>query len=175
MVSKCHPNWINSVVITWICNQKTCHTSSEACMIKQNFIEFLLSKVNCLSCSSSSRLFVCASYQTVHLLYMWKLSISNNTKKWISSSGNYTKKLRSCTQWKYLVQVVHISLRITIEVLAPWSQGNKQFISKAMRMDTLDLSRWKTYCILQTLRFGHNKLCPQQLRIRVSRNHKYTF
>ena len=96
-------------------------------------------------------------------------------KKWISSSGNYTKKLCSCTQRKYLVQVVHISLRITIEVLAPWSQGNKQFISKTMRMDTLDLSRWKTYCILQTLRFGHNKLCPQKLRIPVSRNHKYMF
>ena len=53
--------------------------------------------------------------------------------------------------------------------------GHKQFISRTTRMGTLDLSRWKTYCILQTLRFGHNKLCPQQLRIPVSRNHKYMF
>ena len=155
MVSKCHPNWINSIVITWICNQKTCHTSSEACMIKQNFVEFLLSKVTfCHVVPLVVCLFVCHIKQSISYICDNFLLVII-LKKWISSCGNYTEKLCSCTLWKYIVHVVHISLRITIEVLAPWSRGNKQFISKAMRMDTLDLSQWKTYCILQTLRFGH--------------------
>ena len=63
------PKRINSFVITWICNHKTCHTSFEVCIIK---IEFLLSRNKFLSCGSSSLSVVCVWYKTVHLFFYVK-------------------------------------------------------------------------------------------------------